>query len=95
MRYVLLLALSQVADVASTGFSLSHGSTEMNPLVKMLLVSGGLGLLLLFKLGLVVFAALLVKRAIRINDGAVTRINTILIIMSAMFFGVAGWNLIQ
>lgn len=58
MRLILLLAISQAADVASTGISISRGAHEANPLGIVVLGAGGLLGLLAVKLFLVALAAI-------------------------------------
>lgn len=94
MKYILLLALSQLADVASTAFALNQGAHEMNPLANFLIAYGGISLFLSFKVMLVVFAAFLVIRAKRFGLEFIRRVNRILLVLAILAFGIAALNMV-
>ena len=62
MKYVLLLAVANIADVFTTGWGLTRGVYETNPVAKLLMADGGLPLLLIAKMSIPVVAALIVIR---------------------------------
>ena len=59
--WISLLALSQLADVATTWFSLSAGLREANPFVAAALTRGNFGLYIVVKLLLVIALAIAVR----------------------------------
>lgn len=93
MKYVLLLALSQVADVVTTGLAMAHGSYETNPTALWIIQRGGLFALLLVKLFVIVLAAYIAVRVAR-KDIKTQRFAYVVIVGIAFaYFMVASWNL--
>lgn len=94
MRFLILFAVSQAADLASTAFSLAHGATETNPLGRFLM-SGGPGAIIWTKAGVVVFAALCVVHATRFGLKHIRLTNRVLLIVSIIALAIASFNVIQ
>ena len=94
MKYVFLLALANLADVFTTGWGLTRGVYETNPVAKVLMADGGLPLLLLAKMTIPVLAALLVLRAARVRPEYLGRINILLIVLTTFIFTIAGINIL-
>ena len=95
MKYVLLLALANIADVFTTGWGLTRGVYETNPLGKVLMDDGGLPLLLLAKMTIPILAALLILRATRIRPEYLGKINNLLIVLTTFIFTIAGINILM
>lgn len=91
MKWLLLLLLSQLADVGTTGFGLSRGNHEANPFTSAIIHSGGLLPLLLSKMAIVVFAAFVIYRLTRHGYGRLA--NTVVCWMAVVILLVSGWNL--
>jgi hypothetical protein len=89
-----LLALANLADVFTTGWGLTRGVYETNPVAKVLMADGGLPLLLLAKMTIPVLAALLVLRAARVRPEYLGRINILLIVLTTFTFTIAGINIL-
>lgn len=94
MKSIALLALSQVADVASTMFAISRGAHELNPVVGFLMERGGIAVILLFKVAVVVFAAYLMVRAVR-HLRHVRLVNGVVVGVSVLVFSVAAMNAVS
>lgn len=85
MRWLLLFAISQASDVATTGISMARGNHEMNPVAVALEHSYGLIGLLGLKLILVaVIGMLLIGQP---------RGKKILILITLIGFAVSFWNI--
>lgn len=94
LKYVILLALSQIADVASTVFGITHGAHELNPFVAVLMTSGGVAAVILFKAMVVVLAAILTTRAVHYGLTYVRFINGVVIGLSVLTFAIAISNMV-
>ena len=93
MKYVLFLVLANITDVATTGWGLTRGNYETNPIAKLLMASGGLPLLLLAKMSIPILAALLLLRASR-NLEYLRFVKVVLVGLIAITFTVSGINLL-
>jgi hypothetical protein len=91
MKWLFVLALSQLVDIGTTGYGLSRGNREANPLVLAIIHSGGLLPLLLSKMAIVVFAAFVIYRLSRYGYGRLA--STVVCWMAIAIFLVSGWNL--
>lgn len=85
MRWLLLFAISQAGDVATTGISMARGNHEMNPVAVALEHSYGLMGLLGIKLLLVAVVGLLLFGQ--------PRSKQILIWITLIGFAVSVWNI--
>lgn len=95
MKWIALLAFSQVADLASTAFSISRGAHELNPLIRVLVENGGLATILLAKSAVIIFAAYLTIRAARLGLRYVRFTNGVVVGLSVLAFMVATLNMVS
>ena len=95
MKYVILLAASQIADVLTTGIALSRGAFETNGIAAAIMNIGGLPLLALFKMLVVLVASLLILRSKEVRDSRFLGIiYGVIVFISAFTFAIAGFNII-
>lgn len=95
MKYLVLLALSQLSDLGSTAFSLAHGATEMNPVGRFVLEHGGYISLLGFKVAFVAFAAYIIYRARRFGVAHIRRVNRIVLVLAVLFILTSVLNMVS
>lgn len=94
MKYVILLALANIADVATTGWGLTQGNYETNPVAKVLMADGGLPLLLIAKMSIPIVAALLLIRVDKNHPEYMRTVKSVLVGITSFIFFVAGINII-
>lgn len=94
MKYVALLAASQLADLLSTWFAISHGATEMNPIAKAALNYGGYAMFFSFKMVVVALGFFIVYRAARFGARYLRNVHRIVLVLALIAFAVAAWNMV-
>ena len=94
MKYVLILALANIADVFTTGWGLTRGVYETNPVGKVLMADGGLPLLLLAKMSIPVLAALIILRVGKYHPEFMGITKAIMAGTSAFIFTIVAVNIL-
>lgn len=94
MKYLILLAFSQAADVGSTAFSIAHGAQELNPVLGFLM-TGGWEAVLLAKAALVILAAICIVHATRFGLRYIRLTNRVILVLAIIALAVAAFNMVS